>query len=173
MIFLRHPTPNSPKGLCYGRTDLDIGPEGPAQIAQALKITPEITSVIASPALRCRALAEQLAARDDASLQIDPRLWELDFGEWDGVMWADIDHAQSHPWSTDPWNIAPPGGETFGQVYRRVADVLTSTATGTALVCHAGPIRVARMILTGADFDTVFAEPVPYATPIHITSEPD
>ena len=72
MIFLRHPRPASPKGLCYGRTDLDIGPEGASEIAGALEVTPKITQVVASPALRCRKLAEELAARDGAWRNEEP-----------------------------------------------------------------------------------------------------
>ena len=63
MIFLRHPKPGNASGLCYGRTDLDIGPDGEAEIARAMEATPKVGLVIASPALRCRRLASVLAAR--------------------------------------------------------------------------------------------------------------
>jgi alpha-ribazole phosphatase len=160
MIFLRHPKPDKASGLCYGRTDLDIGPDGAAEIARAIEVTPTVARVIASPALRCRRLAEGLAARDG-----------LKFGEWEGVPWAEIGRENSDLWAADPWNVAPPGGETFAQLHARVGEVLAKTAPGTALVCHAGPIRVARMILTGAGFETVFAEAVPYASPIRFVQE--
>jgi len=127
--------------------------------------------VIASPALRCRRLAEELAARDGVALSLDARLWELDFGDWEGVPWDAIRRTDSDPWADNPWTIAPPGGETFAEVHARVAGAIAKAVPGTALVCHAGPIRVARMILTGAGFDAVCAEPVPYATPIRFTRE--
>jgi len=171
MIFLRHPRPDSTQGLCYGRTDLDIGPDGASEIAAALESTPNVECVVASPALRCRRLAEELAARDGAALVFEPRLQELDFGEWDGTKWCDIRRAESDAWAADPWTVAPPGGETFAEVHARVSAVLAELTPGTALVCHAGPIRVARMILTEASFDKVFAEAVPYATPIRFVRE--
>ena len=171
MIFLRHPRPDKASGLCYGWTDLDIGPDGTAEIARALETTPKVARVIASPALRCRRLAEELAARDNVALHFEPRLWELNFGVWEGVPWAKIGRDISDVWASDPWNIAPPQGETFAAVHARVGAVLADAAPGTALVCHAGPIRVARMILTGAGFETVFAEPVPYASPIRFVRE--
>ena len=171
MIFLRHPKPDQAPGLCYGRTDLDIGLDGAAQIARALEITPKVAGVIASPALRCRRLAEGLAARDGVALSFDSRLWELDFGDWDGVPWARIGRENSDRWADDPWRIAPPGGETFAQLHARVGAVLAQVTPGTALVCHAGPIRVARMILTGAGFAAVFAEAVPYASPVRFRRE--
>jgi alpha-ribazole phosphatase len=171
MIFLRHPKPGNASGLCYGRTDLDIGLDGGAEIAQAMETTPKVGLVIASPALRCRRLAEELAARDGVALRFEPRLWELNFGEWEGVPWAEIGRAKSDLWASDPWHIAPPGGETFAQLHARVGEALAGVAPGTALVCHAGPIRVSRMILTGAGFETVFAEAVPYASPIRFVPE--
>jgi alpha-ribazole phosphatase len=162
VIFLRHPKPDS-SGLCYGRTDLDIGPDGEAEIARAMQTTPKVGRVIASPALRCRRLAEALAARDGVALRFDARLWEMDFGDWEGMRWDEIRRADSDPWAQDPWNVAPPGGETFAAVHARVTSVIRDIGPGnSALVCHAGPIRAARMIFTGASFDEVFAEPVPY-----------
>ncbi len=50
----------------------------------------------------------------------------------------------------------------------RVAEALAETPQGAVVVTHAGPIRAARMILTGAGFAQVFAEPVPHCTPIRM-----
>jgi alpha-ribazole phosphatase len=173
VIFLRHPKPAAATGLCYGRTDLDIAPEGAAQIETALRAAPRVRRVIASPALRCRKLAESLAARDGVALELDERLWELDMGVWDGMQWDDIPRPESEAWLADPWNLAPPGGETFRAVHARVSEVIRAAgAADTALVCHAGPIRAARIALTGANFEAALAEPVPYATPILLAREP-
>jgi len=171
MIFLRHPKPGAAAGLCYGRTDLDIGPEGPAEIEAALETTPRVARVIASPALRCRQLAEGLAARDRVELSFEPRLWELDMGRWDGLHWDKIPRAESEAWLADPWRCAAPGGETFAALHARVGAVLATVAADTVLVCHAGPIRAARMIFAGLSFAEAFAEMVPYAQPIRIRRE--
>jgi alpha-ribazole phosphatase len=172
MIFLRHPKPAAVAGLCYGRTDLDIAPEGQAQIAVALREAPPVRRVIASPALRCRRLSQALAARDDVALELDERLWDLDMGHWDGMLWDDIPRAESEAWLADPWNLAPPGGETFRAVHARVSEVIRETGAGDiALVCHAGPIRAARMALHGASFEAALADPVPYALPIRLMRE--
>lgn len=173
MIFLRHPRPDAPPGLCYGRMDIAAGPDSAAEIAAALQATPPVRRVLASPARRCRRLAEALAARDGVALEYDDRLWEMDFGGWEGMRWDDIRRADSDAWAGDPWSIAPPGGETFAAVHDRVGAVLArvvpAAAPGTAVICHAGPIRAARMILTGASFASVFAEPVPYAAPLRFS----
>jgi len=76
LIFLRHPTPDVPTGTCYGQTDLDIAEIGHEQIANAIKVTPHVKRVIASPALRCRKLAISIAERHDLTPTYDERLWE-------------------------------------------------------------------------------------------------
>lgn len=171
MIFLRHPRPEAPPGLCYGRTDLAPGAGAQAEIAGALALTPPVARVVASPARRCRDLAEALAARDAVELCFDERLRELDFGAWEGRRWWDIPRRESDPWAADPWRLAPPGGESFAALYARVRAVLAELSPGTAIVSHAGPIRAARMVLTGSSFEAAFAEPVPHATPIRLTRE--
>lgn len=168
MIFLRHPAPEAPPGLCYGRTELAPGAGAAAEIARALALTPPVRRVLASPAWRCRGLAEALAMRDRATLTPDERLRELDFGAWEGRRWRDIPRSESDRWARDPWSVAPPGGETFATLHARVTAALAEAGPGTAIVTHAGPIRAARMALTGVGFATVFAEPVPYATPIRL-----
>lgn len=166
MILLRHPRPRVAPGLCYGRLDVPAGPRAAAEIAAALRAAPTAARVVASPAARCRLLAERLAARDGAPLALDPRLGELDFGDWEGRRWDDIPRAESDPWAQDPMHVAPPGGERFADLLARVGAALEAAGPGAALVTHAGPIRAARMLLEGACFDAVFAAPVPYATPL-------
>lgn len=172
MILLRHPRPRVAPGLCYGRTDLAEGPTASAEIAAALKRAPPAAAVLASPALRCRRLAERLAARDAVALALDDRLLELDFGRWEGRPWDAIDRAESDPWAADPWRVAPPGGETFAALHARVAAVLAEAPPGAALVTHAGPIRAARMIRLGLSFERAFAEPVGFAEPIDLSEAP-
>ena len=173
MILLRHPQTAAPPGLCFGRFEPPVGPNATAEIAAALAITPSARIVVASPSRRCRELAEALAARDGVQLMFDSRLLELDFGAWEGRLWAEIERAESDAWSVDPLNRAPPGGECFTTLRERVRAALAEAPEGAVLVCHAGPIRAARMLLTGASFDAVFAEPVPYATPIHLAPAPN
>ena len=166
IVLLRHPRADAPPGLCYGRLEVGIGPDAPAEIAAALRETPPVTRVIASPARRCGALATALARRDGVPVLADPRLRELDFGRWEGRRWDAIDRAESDPWAEDPMERAPPGGERFRDLLARVAECLGAARAGDALVAHAGPIRAARMLLEDIGFAQAFAEPVPHAAPI-------
>jgi alpha-ribazole phosphatase len=168
LTLLRHPRVVA-EGLVYGRTDPPLGPSAAQEIAaacaraRALRLTPDV--VRCSPSPRALALAEALAAALGVAHAPDPRLLELDFGAWEGLRWDALDRAESDPWAEDPWHLAPPGGESFGDLTARVADVLAEAPEGAVLVTHAGVVRAARMLREGIDFAAAFAAPVPYAAP--------
>lgn len=175
MIFLRHPTPDIDRAICYGRTDMDIAEEGHDQIKAALKSTPQIKHIFASPARRCRKLTKALANRDDVKPVFDERLWEMHMGDWEGIPWKHINRKLSDHWLTDPINIPTPNGECFSDLQMRVEEMLGEISanksidiSATAIVCHAGPIRATQMRLEGLTFKEAFAQTPPYAHPIII-----
>ena len=168
MIFLRHPVPDTVPGLCYGRMDLGLGAGATEQIERAIRVVPAGRPIISSPAQRCMALAVPLAQRGGDQPVQDARLWEMDFGKWEGMMWDDIPRDESDPWAEDAFSLAPPGGESFAAVCSRVNAAISDAPADVIIVAHAGVIRAAQMILTGQSFDAVFANPVPYAEPIEI-----
>ena len=166
MIFLRHPTTDAGPDVCYGQLDVGLGATAPAEIDAALTAVGPIERIHASDLSRCRILAERFAARDGVRPVYDRRLREYDFGAWEGRRWSEIPRSESDPWTRDLWAAAPPGGETFQALHTRVGAALQDISHGTLVVAHAGVIRAARMILTGASFETVFAEKVPHCQPI-------
>ncbi len=168
MIFLRHPTPDVEPGTCYGQTDLDIAGIGHQQIERALELTPPVKHILASPALRCRKLAVSIAERDQVEIQFDERLWEMHMGEFEGMLWKEIDREKSTEWFKDPFNNPPPGGESFADVQSRVLQALTKATTETAIVCHAGVIRATQMAWEEKSFKEVFDAMPPYAEPLRI-----
>ena len=89
MIFLRHPRPGVEPGICYGRLDLDIHEDGHGQIERAVELAPPARLLLASPALRCRRLAEAIAYRNGLEIRFDERLWEMNMGDWEGLPWKD------------------------------------------------------------------------------------
>lgn len=169
MIFLRHPTPDVEPGTCYGQTDLDIAKIGHEQIKLAVQSTPKVTKILASPALRCRKLALSIAERDQIEIRFDERLWEMHMGEFEGMMWKDIDREVSAKWFEDPFNNRTPGGESFADVQNRVLEALQVADMETAIICHAGVIRATQMAWEDKTFREVFDQMPPYAEPIRIT----
>lgn len=172
MIFLRHPRPGIDPGICYGRLDIGIHEEGREQISCAIKAAPPARLLLASPALRCRDLAQAIAARDGLEIAYDERLWEMHMGDWEGLAWKDIPRELSEHWLNDPFNRACPNGECFRDVQERVLAALAGHADDVMVVCHAGPIRAVQMAWQNLSFAQAFASTPPYASPLEISRTP-
>lgn len=168
LILLRHPSTRA-KGICYGHTDVALSDSAREEIQRALEITPVARRIVSSDLSRALTLASRIGARDGVPVERDPRLRELYFGEWENVPWSVIGEEASGRWAADPWHIAPPGGERFGEMSRRVNDALCELDPGTIVVAHAGPIRAAQVAREGVEFTDIFRNPVPFATPIELT----
>ncbi len=109
-LLIRHTRVAIPQGLCYGRTDVPLAESferEAATVRASLPWTP--LAVWSSPAERCRRLAARLAAGE---VRIEPRLAELDMGEWDGRKWDELSGPVHEAWKADPWGTRPPGGES-------------------------------------------------------------
>ncbi|MBL8971074.1 MAG: histidine phosphatase family protein [Myxococcales bacterium] len=166
---VRH-APVDAAGLCYGRSEVAPRIPDDAAAARVLALgTWPIAQVWSSPSARCRGPAEQLAAALAAPLTIDERLYELDFGAWEGQRWDTLaahDPAALRRWTDDWQAAAPPGGETVADLEQRVRAWWTALARGHdhLLIAHAGVIRALRVI-AGADWPTAMALEIPHLTP--------
>ncbi len=147
LALIRHPKPDIAPGLCYGRLDLALAADAsvPDMLAQLGDFRP--AAVWASPALRCRAVAEALGTP-----RYDARLLELDFGAWEGMAWDDVPRAALDNWAADPLGFAPPGGESGAALLERVgqfAAVLRQAGEDAVVVAHGGPLRLLPAMLRG------------------------
>ena len=138
------------KKFC-GSTDVPLNARGEAMAAAAGRRLAErggISAVVCSPLARTRATAELIAAAVGAPLTVDDDLRECDFGAWEGLTFADVQEqfADDFPaWLADPAS-APPGGESFAAVRRRVRQardriVATHPGATVAVVSHVTPIK--------------------------------
>ncbi len=142
VFLIRHPRPLVESGVCYGH--LDVESEDPRPLARRLRsFLPADTPVIASPLRRALGLAKAL----DTQARVDARLMEIDFGEWEGQRWNEIDRRLLDQWAADVLHFVPPGGESAARLQSRVVDCVDSLCAEhgkrLALVTHAGAIRVA------------------------------
>ncbi|BCV39452.1 histidine phosphatase family protein [Shewanella algae] len=125
--------------IIRGRSDVALSDEGRAQmwrswraISSALEQLPsqlERLTLLSSPALRCQAFATELKADMPdyfpAPLQQHDWLWELDFGDWDGMKVASVyqQHSEAaEAFWRDPVANTPPGGESLPAFRSRVLD---------------------------------------------------
>jgi alpha-ribazole phosphatase len=137
VFLIRHPRPRVEAGICYGRLDLDTDDAEP--VASRLRsLLPAATPLISSPLLRARRLAELLHEQPT----YDDRLREIDFGNWEGQRWADIDRAAIDAWAADVLHFAPPGGESVAMLQARAIACATAlSGERCALLTHAGVMR--------------------------------
>lgn len=143
IYLIRHTTPKVDKGVCYGQTDLELAPTYPEEFDVLLKKIPnDFDRVFSSPLHRCSKLAMHISS----DVTIDPRLMELDFGEWENRRWEDIELSALNRWMDDFVNIPPPKGESFIDLQNRVAPawvkITKQSVEKIAIVTHAGVIRI-------------------------------
>ncbi len=125
LVLSRHGlTPRSnPEQHLGQRIDVglsDAGREQAAALGRRLGAVP-FARVLASPLSRARETAAILRAEipDPPEVEIDPRLAEMDYGDWEGLTYDEIDArdaAGRARWEDDPATIACPGGESGNDV---------------------------------------------------------
>jgi alpha-ribazole phosphatase len=130
--------------------------------------------VISSHLKRTRAFATDLAARTGVRPIIDEGWAELDFGEWDGRGFAEIEaegdgREQLAAFYSDPAASRPPGGESWAdfeaRVLRALDRALVEAQSGDVLViAHGGPIRCALARLLAVPFASTWAFRIDYGT---------
>lgn len=152
LVLLYHGETEGAAGRCIGRTDVALAASG-RRGSEALSADwpyPTPQALISSSRKRAHAALAPFARRFGRLPQVDARLDELDFGDWDGELWTRLH--DTHPdglkrWLADWVNHAPPNGESFAILARRVDDWLNQLLkdrndTDLVLVsAHAGPIR--------------------------------
>ncbi|HKF84282.1 MAG TPA: histidine phosphatase family protein [Candidatus Limnocylindrales bacterium] len=81
--------------------------------------------VVTSPLFRARETAEIIGR--GAKLEADPRLKEMDYGDWEGLTYAQIEERAREArreWELAPDRLACPGGESGNDVADRVRSFL-------------------------------------------------
>jgi len=150
--LVRHPQPDVAPGLCYGATDVPVTEAELSRVQAMLEAQglPGRLPVYASPLQRCALLARRL---QPATLSIDARLAEMDFGRWEMRAWSDIPRSEVDAWAAGLLHHRPGGTENVLDVAGRVAGFighLRAGATQAALViCHAGTIRLLLAMQSG------------------------
>jgi probable phosphoglycerate mutase len=150
-LLLRHgQTPMSVEKRYAGRSDIPLTDVGLQQAAAAAKrlASAGIDVIVASPLLRARQTAGEVAATTGAPVVTDDGFRETDFGAWEGLTFAEVRErwpAEVSAWLADP-AVPPPDGESFAEVSERVAGalqrVLADRAGQTVLiVSHVTPIK--------------------------------
>lgn len=155
LLLVRHAQTTAADGICYGRTDVPVRPEVTRAVAE--RVAPGLPAGVAmacSPLARCTDLARAISAlRPDLSALPDPRIAEMDLGDWEQRPWAAIARAEFEAWTRDFADTRAGGsGESTRQFMRRVGeafDVWRDSGRDAVWVTHAGVIRAVRLLHGG------------------------
>lgn len=155
LLLVRHARTTAVEGFCYGRTDVSVLPEVTRSVAQSVApLLPAGASLTCSPLSRCADLAKSLIdLRPDLAMSTDPRIAEMDLGDWETQLWSAIDPAQLDAWTRDFANMrAGRSGESTRQFLLRVGAAFDAWRAGgrdAVWITHAGVIRAAWLLRDG------------------------
>lgn len=135
-----------------GHSDVPLNMKGQQQaaaIAQRLA-GEEIHTIYTSDLRRAMDSAEAIAEHHAAEIIAESRLREGDFGQWEGLTYAEIEARDPEAvaaWHADLLNFAPPDGETPLQMANRIASFLEEIKVRHAdetllLVAHGGSLQI-------------------------------
>jgi broad specificity phosphatase PhoE len=175
--FVRHgETAHNREGRLQGRADIELSARGLEQVTRLGARFPAgaLTAVFTSPLRRARQTADAIAAVCGATVEVDDRLVELDYGEWDGRALAEVPADAWSAWRADP-DFAPPGGESLAAVAERVGDFCRERLGDGSVVAvsHVSPIKAAVAWALGVDELVTWRMQLGLATISTIGARPD
>lgn len=197
LFLVRHATTDaSASGVNLGqRTDPPLSPDGfelaartAVAIRRELEAMPAVElRLLHSPARRCRQTADAIAGELPSAgpAAVEPGLWEIDYGAWEGLTAAECEARDPElraRWEADPYATATPGGESGRDVAERAFGVLQPVERwlterrdrGAIVVAHNHVVRLRLISLLGlpmADYRRrVQADPGSYSV---VTFTPD
>jgi probable phosphoglycerate mutase len=124
----------------------DAGQRQAAELADRLG-SASFDALYSSDLARARETAEIVSARVGLPVRLDPRLREVDVGEWSGLTSEEVealypDHYRARHDGVTPWM----GGESYDAMGARVLEALREIAAAhesgrVLVVTHGGPMR--------------------------------
>jgi probable phosphoglycerate mutase len=162
IVLVRHGrTDQNRRGLLLGRADPSLDDTGRAQAVALGAVMPgvltgrEPVAVVSSPLRRTMETAESIADAFGLDVEIDQRLVEIDYGEWDETPLGDLPAEVWAQWRGDP-DYRAPGGESLADVQARVGECVAELLTragecAVIAVSHVSPIKAAVVWALGGD----------------------
>ena len=155
LILIRHGhTIWNELGRYQGHAPTSLSDRGKAQVvylAQSFAGEEAPVALYSSDLARCQQTAEPVARVLGLPVHDDPRLREMDYGNWQGLTRSELmalDVQAFEARQADPFNVPVPGGESQAMLAVRVVAALDEMLARHAgehvvVVTHGGPIREA------------------------------
>lgn len=172
LVLIRHTSVAVARGICYGQTDVPLADSFPDEAAVVRECLTgyKFERVYSSPLSRCVRLARFCGYGNPV---IDPRLIELNFGDWEMKRYDEISDPRLQEWFNDYLNVTPTAGESVMDQRRRmmefVEDVRKLNIDGTVGVfTHGGILVNALVAFGGKSYSEVYDSLPPYGAIIEI-----
>ncbi|HEY9551184.1 MAG TPA: alpha-ribazole phosphatase [Prevotella sp.] len=144
IVLIRHTRVDVPQGTCYGWSDVPVAETfttEATEVKRCLQPYGTFDAVFSSPLTRARKLACFCGYPEP---QTDERLKEMNMGDWEMQRYEDIEKtdASIFDWYNDYMHLPTTNGESFPQLYSRVAHFLDELQTHSyrqvAVFAHGG-----------------------------------
>src|SRR6201999_1549707 len=131
-----------------GRQQAEIGGDLLHDLFERDRLQASDLSYMSSPLNRARETMEIVRRRlrlDPQAYETDDRLMEISYGAWEGFTLPEVEAHEPgvlERRDREKWDFAPPGGESYRDVGKRVADWCAAVKRDTVVVAHGGVARV-------------------------------
>jgi broad specificity phosphatase PhoE len=158
LYYVRHgETDFNRQGRLQGRRDTPLNARGRQQAAECGVLLRDLFArdprkaqdfkYVSSPLRRASETMEILRATLGLQVhdyEIDARLIEIAYGEWEGLTLQEIEMRNASVLSArerDKWDFAPPGGESYRELADRIGSWYSSLTADTVVAAHGGGVR--------------------------------
>lgn len=156
-------------GKIQGRQDIPLNKTGLEQaelLAEGMKRRP-VSKIFSSTLERAVQTASAIGRQQNAEIYLIQELAEVDFGQWEGMTWNEIQ--RSYPkeyerWCRNPVEVAPPGGENQTDILKRcisaVKAILAESREDVAIVSHGATLAhiIAFLLRDNMEADEIIVE---------------
>ncbi|MBS3933203.1 MAG: histidine phosphatase family protein [Truepera sp.] len=147
LTLIRHAlTEWNSSGKFQGHSDIPLSTQGQAQarsLGKRLVKLGNVDLIYCSPLRRTVSTAQ--LALPGRELRLEPRLMELNFGQFEGKTMAENQQdAAWAQWMAEPFNTATPGGESYAELRRRAVAWMNELPDKGHVVAftHSGTIQM-------------------------------
>lgn len=163
IFVIRHTEVNNPDNICYGNYDIPLMKNFDIKSKNIFKNLPhKFDQIFSSPSKRCTDLLNS----QNKNFITKRELRELEFGDWEGKKWDEINQKDLNFWMEDYVNRSPKNGERMIDLFNRSIEFTYSTyklnLKKILFVTHSGVIRSLLSEAKKINLDEIFNVSVEY-----------